>query len=101
MLWPKKNHTRYLITKKNSCGSKIPQPSPPPLSNGPSLNDGEVDLKALANGRNIVGCYMLLPFAHPVAFCWMLLRVVAQSLKPVKLSANNSQHFFCSVITET
>ena len=28
---------------------------------------------------------MLGPFAHPVACCWMLLRVVAQSLKPVKL----------------
>ena len=28
---------------------------------------------------------MLLPFAHLVACCWMLLRVVAQSLKPVKL----------------
>ena len=27
---------------------------------------------------------MLRPFAHPVACCWMLLRVVAQSLKPVK-----------------
>ena len=24
-------------------------------------------------------------FAHPIACCWMLLRVVAQSLKPVKL----------------
>ena len=24
---------------------------------------------------NIVGCYMLRPFAHPVACCWMLLRV--------------------------
>ena len=34
---------------------------------------------------NNVGCYMLHPFAHPVACCWMLLRVVAQSLKPVKL----------------
>ena len=34
---------------------------------------------------NIVRCYMLRPFAHPVACCWMLLRVVAQSLKPVKL----------------
>ena len=28
---------------------------------------------------------MLRPFAHPVACCWMLLRVVAQNLKPVKL----------------
>ena len=34
---------------------------------------------------NIVRCYMLRPFAHPVACCWMLLSVVAQSLKPVKL----------------
>ena len=25
------------------------------------------------------------PFAHPVACCWMFLRVVGQSLKPVKL----------------
>ena len=28
---------------------------------------------------------MLRPFTHPVACCWMLLRIVAQSLKPVKL----------------
>ena len=28
---------------------------------------------------------MLRPFAHPVACWWMLLRVVVQSLKPVKL----------------
>ena len=28
---------------------------------------------------------MLRRFPHPVACCWMLLRVVAQSLKPVKL----------------
>ena len=28
---------------------------------------------------------MLRPFAHPVACCWMLLRVDAQSLKPAKL----------------
>ena len=28
---------------------------------------------------------MLHPFAHPVACCWMLLRVIAQSLKAVKL----------------
>ena len=51
---------------------------------------------------NIVACYMLHPFAHPVVCCWMLLRVVAQSLKTVKLLspvqtdatllANNSQY---------
>ena len=28
---------------------------------------------------------MWRPFAHPVACCWMLLRVIGQSLKPVKL----------------
>ena len=28
---------------------------------------------------------MLRPLAHPVTCCWMLLRFVAQSLKPVKL----------------
>ena len=32
-----------------------------------------------------IGCYLLRPLAHPVACCWMLLCVVAQSLKPVKL----------------
>ena len=30
---------------------------------------------------------MLGPFSHPVAFCWMLLPVVLQSLKPFKLLA--------------
>ena len=47
-----------------------------------------------ANGRNIVGCYMLRPFAHSVASCWMLLRVVAESLKQVKLFApcKRTQH---------
>ena len=36
------------------------------------------------NSRHIVGCYMLRPFAHPVACSWIVLGVVAQSLKPVK-----------------
>ena len=34
---------------------------------------------------NIVGCYMLRPFAHPVVCSRMLLRVDAQSLKLVKI----------------
>ena len=42
-----------------------------------------VGMKPRANGRNIVGCYMLRPFAHPVACCCVLLGVVSQSLKPV------------------
>ena len=34
---------------------------------------------------DIVGCYMLRAFAHPIACFCVLLRVVAQSLKLVKL----------------
>ena len=41
----------------------------------------------LANKPDVVESYMLRQFAHPVAFCWMLLPVFAQSLKPVKLLA--------------
>ena len=37
MLRPKKIPTRNLMTKKNSCGSKIPLPPPQNFSNGPSL----------------------------------------------------------------
>ena len=54
--------------------------------------------KARANGRNIVrqqlpttpnivGCFMLRSFAHPVACCYLLSGVVAQILKPGKLLA--------------
>ena len=35
---------------------------------------------------------MLRPFAHPVACCWMLLRVVAQSLRLRANERSNSQH---------
>ena len=42
---------------------------------------------------NIAGCYMLRPFAHPVACCWMLLGVVAPSLKPVKLFSQQLPKF--------
>ena len=35
-------------------------------------------LKPRANGLNIVECYMLLPFAHPVECCCMLLRVAGR-----------------------
>ena len=38
-----------------------------------------------ATGRNMFGCYMLRPFADPVTCSYVLLGVVAQSLKPVKL----------------
>ena len=40
---------------------------------------------------------MLRPFVHHVVCCWMLLRVVAQSLKPVKLFSRQLPTFllFC------
>ena len=43
MLWPK-IHTRNLITKKNSYGSKIPL-LPHNFSNGPSLKNRKVKIK--------------------------------------------------------
>ena len=42
-------------------------------------------LKPLSNGCNIVSCYILRPFAHPVVCCYVLLGVVVQSLTPLKL----------------
>ena len=42
-------------------------------------------LKPLSNGCNIVSCYILGPFAHPVVCCYVLLGVVVQSLTPLKL----------------
>ena len=51
------------------------------------LGPVETDATLLAKTTsNIVGCYMLRRFAHPVSCCWMLLlRVVAPRLKPVKV----------------
>ena len=40
-----------------------------------------------ANGRNTVGCYMLRPFAHPVACCCML-RVVGSCCIRLHTTAN-------------
>ena len=42
----------------------------------------EWSVKPRVNGRNIVGCYMLRPFAYLVACCWKLLRKFD---KPIKL----------------
>ena len=40
MLWPKKNsYKKFDNQKKNSCGWKIPPPSPHNVSNGPSLRE--------------------------------------------------------------
>ena len=54
-------------------------------------------LRLCANRRNIVGCYILRPFAHPVACCCLLLRKVWNQSN---FSAKNPQHFYCSVIAE-
>ena len=40
---------------------------------------------------NIVGCYMLCPFAPTVTCCCMLLGVFVQSLKPVKRVCKRTQ----------
>ena len=37
---------------------------------------------------NVVGCYMLRPFAHPVVCCWMLLRVVGSCHIRLHTTAN-------------
>ena len=65
-------------------------------------------LKPRANGRNNVGqqlpilldvtwCVRLHTLLHVVGWCCVLLRKV---WKRSNFSANNSQHFFCSVIAE-
>ena len=41
-------------------------------------------LKSPANGCDIVEYYMLRPFAHPAAYCCVLLGVVEKSLKTAK-----------------
>ena len=53
---PQKIHTRNLITKKNSCGSKIPQP-PHNFSNGPSLSDIPWDTTYTFDDVNDIWCH--------------------------------------------
>ena len=53
-----------------------PPPPRPPIKNVPSPKTSKFNLKLHANGRNIVGCYILCPFAHPVACFWMFLSKV-------------------------
>ena len=55
----------------------------------------QTDATLLASNSQHCGCYMLRLFAHPVACCWMLLRVVAQSLKPVVLLAPSKRTQHC------
>ena len=67
-----------------------------------------LSIKPRANGRNIVGqqlpilldvtcCFRLHTLLHVVGCCCVLLRRVWNRSN---VSANNSQHFFCSVIAE-
>ena len=60
MLWPKKTHTRNLITKKNSCGSKIPSP-PHNFSNGPSLISKLVETVVAKQLQHYLNCNNLFP----------------------------------------
>ena len=64
--------------------------SSPPASQAPSKRTQH----CWPTTPNTVGCYILRPFAHPVSCCWMLLRVVAQSLRPVKLVSQQLPTFF-------
>ena len=48
MLWPKKIHTRNLLTKKIPTAPKFPTPSPNNFSNGPSLITYDVTRHALS-----------------------------------------------------
>ena len=45
-------------------------------------------LKPRANGHNIVGCYMLRPFAHPVACCCVLFSLRGRRLEVVGTRKN-------------
>ena len=52
------------------------------------MKKSEQEHKAPSKRRNNVECCMLRPFAHPLACCCVLLGIVAQSLKPLKLANN-------------
>ena len=50
------------------------------------ISELDIDIvKPRANGRNIVGCYMLQPFAHPVACCCVLLGFACAEYEAIKL----------------
>ena len=72
----------FIVTRakhRNSCRTRE-KPLVPRVPSVRRLQQCE-PLKPRTNGSNIVGCYMLRPFAHPVACC-VFLGVVTQSLKP-------------------
>ena len=81
-----KNSYIFVLTWNGNRGmKKYMQRRSSPLN-----NTTQWSCKKNSKACNTVGCYMSRPFAHPVVCCCLLLRVVAQSLKPVKLL--NSQH---------
>ena len=53
----------------------------------PRANEHNIVGRQLSTLLNVTDRYMLRPSAHPFACCCVLLGVVAQSLKPFKLSA--------------
>ena len=77
----KKIHTRNLITKKNSCGPKVPLPPPPPppphnCFNGPSLNIvGRFRLN-----NTLIYSYGLLYNCSVIIHTFFHLRVVLRQL---------------------
>ena len=97
--------------RRNGCFRRLKKPSRTHVSSILRLTQAvyqktlfdflAVTVKPRTNECNTVG--QQLPTLLDVTCCvplHTLLHVVAQSLKLVKLWANNSQHFFCSVIAE-
>ena len=73
-------------------GEKNPPPFPPPHVPPPTpVTQAEAPCKRTQrcwpSSPKIAGYFILRQFAHPVACCYVLLGVVVQSLKPVKLLA--------------
>ena len=66
---PKKIHTRNLITKKNSCRSKIPHP-PHNFSNGPSLISVMVSIKGNCTREGPFLVHWSLPVWRHVIHRW-------------------------------
>ena len=52
----------------------------------------QTDATLVAKNSNIVGFYMLRPFAYPVACCCVLLGVVASVCTPLQHGRHNTQH---------
>ena len=78
--------------RKKGRGRKIPVPFSPPHVPPPTpVTQAEAPCKRTQrcwpSSPKIAGYFILRQFAHPVGCCYVLLGVVVQSLKPVKLLA--------------